>query len=128
MKKNFVAVAIISLCLLLSCIDRHPVKPGSYTILDIQGTKDADLGKILSYPLPVFQFRNKGKLCITPDFNFGYFKDSLFSYKLKDGYLYLKGQHIKHKIICEPDTIGNKHNYELYLDSEQIIKITIIEK
>lgn len=133
MRNSTTGLLIACLCILFSCRDRDRdrdrvnIRRGCYQIISVTKTPSADFKTIYDYALPVFEFRKGGKLCITPDFSFGYFKDSLFSYKLKDGYLYLKGQHIKHKIVCEPYTSGNKHSYELYLDSEQITIIQISE-
>jgi hypothetical protein len=125
MKNCTTGLLIACLCLLSSCRNRDTIRPGNYQISGITKTPLADFKIIYDCVLPVFEFRKGGTLCVFPDFNFGYFKDSLFTYKLKGGYLHLNGQHIKHKIVCEPYTIGNKHCYELFLDSELIIKIFI---
>ena len=127
-KNSTTGLLIVCLCLIFSCSDRDAIRPGVYKISSVTKAPSADFKAIYDSALPVFEFRKGGTLCVYPDFNFGYFKDSLFSYKLKDGYLYLKGQHKKHKIVCEPNTNGDKHRYELYLASELIIKMTIVKR
>lgn len=98
------------------------VKPGIYNVHDLKRTEEG-MDISIKY-LPVFYFAEEGKVKITPDFDFGYFKDSLFNYKLEDGYLYLYGDNIEHKIVC--NTVGMDH-FDFFVNSKYISRVGVSE-
>ena len=134
MKKVNLLELIITLCcvfLFISCDQGDPIKSGKYQIISFRVPKDKiDQMHTMTKQLPVFEFSNRRRVKITPDFEFGYFKDSLFKYKLnlEERYLYLYGDNIEHKISCEFTSSSERHSYKLNLNTKNIISIDIIEE
>lgn len=106
------------------------ITPGQYKVMGVKLTPEITATEVKSIfdSMPVFTFLKGRKVNIKPDFSFGYFRDSLFTYKLKDGYLYLKSKNSEHKIMCEPHTESEKPSFELYLDTKCIMQIQIIKE
>lgn len=98
------------------------IKPGKYNVHDLTSTEEG-MERSIKY-LPTFYFAEEGKVKITPDFDFGYFKDSLFNYKLEDGYLYLYGDNIDHKIVCNTVSMDK---FDFFVDSKYISRVGVSE-
>lgn len=131
MKINFWKIIPILLFLLLLTACEEHVELGQYKVMGVKLTSETKVNgqaESIFKSMPVFTFKKGKEVEIKPDFSFGYFKDTLFTYKLKDGYLYLKGKNIEHKIMCESYLEGERPSYELYLGTKYVTQIRIIKE
>lgn len=129
MKTHFWKISsILLLLLLLAACKEHVVSPGQYKIVSVKIASETDYEQVkpIFNSMPVFTFKEGEVVDIKPDFSFGYFKDSLFTYKLKDGYLYLKGKNTEHKIKF--DSKNKWLLYELYLETKYFTQISIVKE
>ena len=104
------SIKYLLLCILLlgiiSCSSSEDTLPdGNYEIIDIQ-TESPDILNKTMHSLPSFHFSgNMLKVC-NGDLA-GFFTDSIYSYWLKDGYMYLQSDSQKHQIAIEPNYLDN---------------------
>ena len=97
---------------------------GSYVIFGYQTTKKALKDSINLELLTTFDF-SENTVRIYPDFSFGYFKDSVYSYEIHEHYLLLKSK--KEIKEIEFQRVGEKM-IDLFIDHPYLKQITIIKR
>ena len=97
---------------------------GSYVIFGYQTTKKALKDSINLELLTTFDF-SENRVRIYPDFSFGYFKDSVYSYEIYEHYLLLKSKKDIKEI--EFQRVGEKM-IDLFIDHPYLKQITIIKR
>lgn len=97
---------------------------GSYVIFGYQKTKKA-LKDSISLELPTTFHFSENRVRIYPDFSFGYFKDSVYSYEIYEHYLLLKSKNDMKEI--EFQRVGEKM-IDLFIDHPYLKQITIIKR
>ena len=97
---------------------------GSYVIFGYQKTKKA-LKDSINLELPTTFDFSENRVRIYPDFSFGYFKDSVYSYEIQEHYLLLKSKKDIKEI--EFQRVGEKM-IDLFIDHPYLKQITIIKR
>ena len=97
---------------------------GTYVLFGYQKTKKALKDSINLELLTTFHF-SENHVRIYPDFSFGYFKDSVYSYEINEHYLLLKSKNDTKEI--EFQRVGEKM-IDLFIDHPYLKQITIIKK
>ena len=97
---------------------------GSYAIFGYQTTKKALKDSINLELLTTFHF-SENRVRIYPDFSFGYFKDSVYSYEIYEHYLVLKSKKDIKEI--EFQRVGERM-IDLFIDHPYLKQISIIKR
>lgn len=123
-RKKSLLYVVVLMPMLCSC-QQKAIAPGCYQVVGFQFNQSVDNG-FMTAPMPVFDFRKQRTLVITPDFPDGYFQDSVFTYRIKDGYLELKGETTSHRLVFEKMADGSAGPaFQLFINSDKIRIITI---
>ena len=102
---------------------------GNYSIMSY-GLTDKAAAENITFqgPHPVFTFRKDGTVRIFPDFSFGYFKDSVYTYTCTDKELKLVGKTVTLNIPITEYKPASRESYRLKPDSKYLREIFIINR
>ncbi len=120
---QFALWIVLTILLVTSC-QRGSIPAGKYQIMSVQFNTSPPPGFYQS-AMPVFDFQEDRTLLLSADLPGGYFEDTVFKYRLKDGFLELKGQNSSFCLICEPDNTADRPSIQLFMNSEWIRTITL---
>lgn len=114
----------LTILLVTSC-RRESIPAGKYQIMSVQFNTSSPPSGFYQTAMPVFDFREDRMLQLSADLPGGYFSDTVFKYRLRDGSLELKGKKSSYCLICEPDYTADRPSIQLFIDTEWIRTITL---